>query len=49
VDANFVTSDLVKFAHEKKLIVNTWTVNEKSQKDELIELGVDQITGNVVF
>jgi hypothetical protein len=23
VDANFVTSDLVKFAHEKKLIVNT--------------------------
>jgi hypothetical protein len=31
------------------LLVNTWTVNDTSERDRLVKMGVDQITGNVIF
>jgi glycerophosphoryl diester phosphodiesterase len=41
--------DLVKLAHEKNLKVNCWTINDQQDCNTLKKLGVDQITGNVVF
>ncbi|MDR1991335.1 MAG: hypothetical protein LBP70_01235 [Mycoplasmataceae bacterium] len=41
--------DIVKSTHEKHLLVNAWTVNDVNDRDKLIKLNVDQITGNVVW
>jgi glycerophosphoryl diester phosphodiesterase len=42
-------SDLIKYAHSKHLLVNTWTVNNTTDLNKLLQFGVDQITGNVIF
>jgi glycerophosphoryl diester phosphodiesterase len=41
--------DIIKFAHENDLIVNTWTVNDETERDQLIKLGVDQVSTNCTF
>jgi glycerophosphoryl diester phosphodiesterase len=41
--------DLVKLAHQKNLKVNCWTVNDTADRNKLEEIGVDQISGNVIF
>jgi glycerophosphoryl diester phosphodiesterase len=42
-------SDLIKSAHDKQLKVNCWTVNDIADRNALIKLGVDQISGNVLW
>ena len=39
---------LVFRMHESKLKVNCWTVNEKDRAEELVKLGVDFITTNIL-
>ncbi|MDR1991165.1 MAG: hypothetical protein LBP70_00300 [Mycoplasmataceae bacterium] len=41
--------DLIKFAHENNLIVNSWTVNDINDRDNLIKLDIDQMTTNVLW
>jgi len=40
---NVVNKDFVQFAHENKLKVNVWTVNDREIMKNLIEFGVDGI------
>ena len=39
-----VGTDLVRWAHQRKLLVLAWTVNDARRLDELLRLGVDGIT-----
>jgi glycerophosphoryl diester phosphodiesterase len=42
-------ANIVKQAHRKGLIVNTWTVNDEKIRNELLAIGVDQISTNIAF
>ena len=34
--------------HERKIVVNAWTVNDKETAEELISWGIDFITTNIL-
>jgi glycerophosphoryl diester phosphodiesterase len=42
-------ANIVRQAHKKGLIVNTWTVNDEKIRDELLAIGVDQVSTNIAF
>ena len=41
-----ITPELVKAAHQRGFKVYAWTVNSTEEAQELLEMGVDGITGN---
>ncbi|MBQ7277433.1 MAG: glycerophosphodiester phosphodiesterase [Bacilli bacterium] len=43
-----LNKNFIKQIHDNNLYVNAWTVNEKSACDELIEMGVDMITSDLL-
>lgn len=43
-----VTKELVDLIHSKGLEINCYTVNEKERGEELVEMGVDYITTNIL-
>ena len=43
-----VTKELVDLIHSKGLEINCYTVNEKERAEELVEMGVDYITTNIL-
>jgi glycerophosphoryl diester phosphodiesterase len=44
--ADYLTKEVVEVAHRAGLAVSTWTVNNLSRLEELIEMGVDSIGTN---
>lgn len=45
---NTVTKELVEYAHKCGVSVNCWTVDSESKKNELIAMGVDFISTNIL-
>ncbi len=43
-----VTPEIIRQVHEAGLEVNCWTVNEAEEGDELVAMGVDYITTNIL-
>lgn len=43
-----VTKEIVDELHEAGIIVNCWTVNTAEEAEQLIEMGVDMITTNIL-
>ena len=50
IDAYFktLTAENVRLLHEHNVVVNCWTVDNLSDAEELIAMGVDQITSNIL-
>ena len=50
IDAYFktLTAENVKLLHEHNVVVNCWTVDNLSDAEQLIAMGVDQITSNIL-
>lgn len=50
IDAYFscLTKENVKEMHDKGIVVNCWTVDRLEDAEKLIEMGVDQITSNIL-
>lgn len=46
--ASRITPEIVSLMHEHQLLVNAWTVNDQETADQLIKLGVDMITSDVL-
>ena len=44
----FLTEEQVKKYHEAGLKVNCWTVDDKDRAEELVKMGVDFITSNIL-
>lgn len=44
-----VTADLAKRLHEAGLELNCWTVDDPARAADLIEMGVDYITSNILY
>ena len=44
-----VSKEIVDYAHSKGVLVNTWTVDSGEQMQELIEMGVDFISTNILM
>lgn len=44
-----ITKENIEYAHSKGILVNCWTVDNASKKDELFRLGIDMITTNIVI
>ena len=44
----FLTEEQVKKYHEAGLKVNCWTVDDKEKAEELVKMGVDFITTNIL-
>jgi glycerophosphoryl diester phosphodiesterase len=42
-----ITPEMLDFVHSYGGIVNVWTVDEPERAEELIAMGVDQITTNI--
>ena len=47
VDAS-LTKENVKLLHDRGVVVNCWTVDRLEDAEQLIEMGVDQITSNIL-
>lgn len=43
-----VSKEMVEYAHSKGVVVNTWTVDSGEQMENLIEMGVDFISTNIL-
>lgn len=43
-----MTEERVKLCHENGILVNVWTVDDPVKAEELIEMGVDMITSNIL-
>ena len=48
IRASMLTRELVERFHEAGLVVNCWTVDDKQRAEELVEMGVDFITTNIL-
>lgn len=43
-----LNSKLIKLLHKKKITVNCWTVNDKDVAKQLVKMGIDYITTNIL-
>ena len=43
-----LTKEMIDEVHANGHIVNCWTVDEKEEAEKLVEMGVDQITTNIL-
>jgi len=50
IDIHFahLTKEITDKFHERKIVVNAWTVNDKEIAEELISWGIDYITTNIL-
>ena len=50
IDAMFtcLTKENVEELHKHGIVVNCWTVDKLEDAERLIEMGVDQITSNIL-
>ena len=48
VHYNNVTKDFIDECHKNNIEVNVWTVDSKEKADELISMGVDYVTSNIL-
>ena len=48
IKASVLTRELVERFHEAGLVVNCWTVDDKQRAEELVDMGVDFITTNIL-
>lgn len=46
VDKNYLTQALTDAAHNRKMLVSVWTVDDESEMQKFIAMGVDSITTN---
>ena len=44
----FVTPEVVQLCHQNGIAVNVWTVDEPEAARQLVEMGVDFITSNIL-
>ena len=44
----FVTADIVRLCHAHGIKVNVWTVDDPEEARQLVEMGVDFITSNIL-
>lgn len=42
------TKDVIDLMHEKGIGINVWTCDSQDKAEELVELGVDYITSNIL-
>lgn len=47
-DHKYLTAPIVGKLHERGITVNCWTCNDPHRGQELVEMGVDQITTNIL-
>ena len=45
---SMLTADVVAKCHNKGVVVNCWTVDELDRAVELVDMGVDYITSNIL-
>lgn len=44
-----VSKEMIEYAHSKGVVVNTWTVDSGEQMQDLIEMGIDFISTNILM
>ena len=44
-----VSKEMIDYAHSKGVMVNTWTVDSGEQMQDLIKMGVDFISTNILM
>lgn len=47
-DHKYLTGDIVRMLHDHGITVNCWTCDDPQRGQELVEMGVDQITSNIL-
>ena len=48
INHRFLTKEIIDEVHKNNHIVNSWTVDEKGEAEELAQMGIDLITTNIL-